>query len=278
MDILERITEHKKEEVTAANKRISLARLRTEAEKPRKVRPFKKRLIGPEKSEVNVIAEIKRASPSKGMICSDLNAAKYAVEYEQGGAAALSVLTDQRFFQGSVEDLQKAREATTLPVLRKDFLISSYQIYDSSALGADAVLLITRILSETQLSEYLKLCGELQMDALVEIHSETDLVKSTRAGAKLIGINNRNLSTFETDIETAIHLKSLLETDQTAVAESGIKSREDIEKICRSGIRNFLIGESLVRAKNPKAFLKSLIRAKPNEKKFSRKDAKTLRF
>ena len=258
-DILSKIVEHKKEEVAAANKRISLARLRTEAEKPRKVRPFKKRLMESERTKVNIIAEIKRASPSKGIICSDLDAADYAIAYEQGGAAALSVLTDQRFFQGSVEDLQKAREATTLPVLRKDFLISSYQIYESSALGADAVLLITRILSETQLSEYLKLCGELRMDALVEIHSEKDLAKATRAGAKLIGINNRNLSTFETNIETAIHLKSFFETDQTAVAESGIKCREDIEKISRSGIRNFLIGESLVRAKDPQVFLKSLL-------------------
>ena len=258
-DFLKIIVEHKKEEVAKAKRRLSESRLRIDALLPRKRRPFLKRLEQPGPSGVNIIAEIKRASPSKGVICPDLNPAIYASEYEKGGAAALSVLTDQPYFKGCVEDLKKAREATALPVLRKDFLISSYQIYESAALGADAVLLIVRILEQKQLSDYLNLCRELKMDALVEIYSENDLKAAILAGARLIGINNRDLSSFETNIETAIRMASLLEPDQVAVAASGIRTREDIEKIKDSGIWNFLIGESLVRAPNPREFLKSLM-------------------
>ena len=217
------------------------------------------RLAQPGPAGVNIIAEIKRSSPSKGPICPDLDPSALAEEYEQGGAAALSVLTDRPYFQGSPEDLKKARAATSLPVLRKDFLISSYQLYESSVLGADAVLLIARILSREQIRDYLDICKELNMDALVEIHSEEDLEAATVSGAKLIGINNRNLKTFETDIQTAIRLASLLEPDQIPVAASGIKSREDIEKNMRFGIRNFLIGESLVRSENPRVFLETLM-------------------
>ncbi|MBW2539670.1 MAG: indole-3-glycerol phosphate synthase TrpC [Deltaproteobacteria bacterium] len=258
-DILSKIVEHKKEEVAAARKRLPENRLRTEAMIPRKRRSFMNQLLQKGPSNVNIIAEIKRASPSKGPIQLDLDPVRYALEYEKGGAAALSVLTDQTYFKGNFEDLQKAREVSTLPVLRKDFMISSYQLYESSVLGADAVLLIVRILSQEQLRDYLNLSHELEMDAMVEIHSEKDFETATRAGAKLIGINNRNLSSFETNIDTAIRMSSLMEPYQTAVAASGIQKRKDIEKICASGIWNFLVGESLVRAENPKVFLKSLL-------------------
>lgn len=258
-DFLKIIVDHKKEEVIKAKKRLSENRLCADALLPRKRRPFLKRLEQPGPFGINIIAEIKRASPSKGLICPDLNPAIYASEYEKGGAAALSVLTDQAYFKGCVDDLKKAREATALPVLRKDFLISSYQIYESAALGADAVLLIVRILEQNQLTDYLNLCRELNIDALVEIHSENDLETATLAGARLIGINNRNLSSFETNIETSIRMASLLEPDQIAVAASGIRTREDIEKTKDSGIRNFLIGESLVRAPNSREFLRSLM-------------------
>jgi indole-3-glycerol phosphate synthase len=258
-DFLSKIVEHKKEEVAAAQKRIPENRLREEAILPCDRRPFAKRLEQPGPSGINIIAEIKRASPSRGLIRKDLDPAAYAVEYERGGAAAISVLTDQAYFQGSFEDLKQAREATTLPVLRKDFLISSYQIYESSVLGADAILLIVRILSQNQLQDYLSLARELKMDALVEIHSEKDLEAATRAGAKLIGINNRDLGSFKTNINTAVRLASLLEPDQVAVAASGITSREDIQTNKEMGIYNFLIGESLVRAENPAEFLRSLM-------------------
>ncbi len=258
-DSLKIIVEHKKEEIAAAQKIIPESKLRKEALIPRKRRPFFKKLKEPGLSGVNIIAEIKRASPSKGAICPDLNPAWLASEYELGGAAALSVLTEQKYFQGSLSDFVDARKATTLPVLRKDFLFTSYQLYESAVLGADAVLLIARILSKKQLRDYLILCDELKLDALVEIHSEDDLESATWAGAKLIGINNRNLRSFETDIQTAIRLASLLDPDQIPVAASGIQSRKDIEKNLKFGIKNFLIGESLIRAENPAAFLKSLI-------------------
>ena len=258
-DFLEIIVKHKKEEIVAAKKLIPESKLCNDAFTSMKRRPFLKKLEKPGTSGVNIIAEIKRASPSKGAICPDLNPAAYAQEYEKGGAAAISVLTDQHHFKGSFDDLKKVRESSTLPVLRKDFLISSYQIYESSVLGADAVLLIVRILSREQLRDYLKLCDELKVDALVEIHSEKDLESATLARARLIGINNRNLSSFETNIDTAIKLVSLLEPYQIAVAASGIQNRDDIVKNQRAGIWNFLIGESLVRAKNCQAFLKSLM-------------------
>jgi indole-3-glycerol phosphate synthase len=258
-DFLQIIVEDKKQEIAAAKHRFPEHVLREKARVPRKKRPFLQKLAQPGPSGANIIAEIKRASPSKGVICPDLNPATYAMEYERGGAAALSVLTDQPHFKGSIHDLENARQSTSLPVLRKDFLISSYQIFESAVMGADAILLIVRILDPEQLKDYLDLCNELHMDALVEIHSEKDIEKATRAGAKLIGINNRNLRSFETDIHTSIRMKSLLETDQIAVAASGIRSRKDIEKLSDSGIWNFLIGESLVRAHDPGAFLKSLL-------------------
>jgi indole-3-glycerol phosphate synthase len=258
-DFLQIIVEDKKQEIAAAKHRLPERLLREKARVPQKKRPFLQKLAQPGPSGANIIAEIKRASPSKGIICPDLNPVTYAVEYERGGAAALSVLTDQPHFKGSIQDLKSARQSTSLPVLRKDFLISSYQIFESAVMGADALLLIARILDPKQLKGYLDLCKDLHMDALVEIHSEKDIETATRAGAKLIGINNRNLRSFETDIHTSIRMKSLLEPDQVAVAASGIRSRKDIEKLKDSGIWNFLIGESLVRADNPGAFLKSLL-------------------
>jgi indole-3-glycerol phosphate synthase len=264
-DFLQIIVEDKKQEIAAAKHRLPERLLREKVKILQKRRSFLQKLAKPGRYGVNIIAEIKRASPSKGLICPDLNPVTYAVDYERGGAAALSVLTDRPHFKGSIQDLKNARESTTLPVLRKDFLISSYQIFESAVMGADAILLIVRILDPKQLKDYLNLCNDLQMDALVEIHSEKDIEKATRAGAELIGINNRNLRSFETDIHTSIRMKSLLEPDQVAVAASGIRSRKDIEKLKDSGIWNFLIGESLVRADNPSVFLKSLLGNNPPE-------------
>ena len=258
-DILSKIVETKKEEIVAAQRRLPEKQLFEQARLIRDQRSFLKKLKTPGPFGVNIIAEIKRASPSKGVIRPNLDPAALASEYEQGGAAALSVLTDHSYFKGSFDDFAKARKATTLPMLRKDFLISSYQIYESAVLGADAVLLIARILSREQVRDYLDICDELKIDALVEIHSEEDLKNATWAGAKLIGINNRNLRTFKTDINTAIRLASHFKSGQIAVAASGILGREDIIKNQRAGITNFLIGESLVRSENPRGFLKSLM-------------------
>jgi len=259
MNILQQIFEHKKQEIAKAKNRLPESELRGEAFSHRERRPFFKRLEKPGAAGINVIAEIKRASPSKGIIRPDLDVIKYASDYELGGASALSVLTDSRYFKGSVQDLKKARKTTSLPVLRKDFIISSYQIYESSLIGADAVLLIVRILSSQQLKDYIDLCIKIGIDVLVETHSKEDIEAAISAGAKLIGINNRNLSSFETDVEISARLASLLTPDLVAVAESGIKGCRDIEKLRDAGIWNFLIGESLVRASDTKAFLQTLL-------------------
>lgn len=258
-DFLTKIIADKKEEVAAARRSLPERLLRDKAATAQKRRMFFKKLEQPGPSGINIIAEIKRASPSKGEIRGDINPAIYASEYERGGAAALSVLTDRTYFKGSIKDFKAARQAVTIPVLRKDFLISTYQIYESAVMGADAVLLIARILSPNQLKDYLNLCNELNMDALVEINTKEDFETATNAGARLIGINNRDLSTFKTDINTTIRMASLVRPNQVVVAASGIKSRKEIEKILSSGIRNFLIGESLMRASNPHVFLKSLM-------------------
>ncbi len=257
-DFLNIIVDHKKKEVAAAKKKIPEKHLIEQAKLHQDKRPFYDTLKNPTPDQVNIIAEIKRASPSKGDICPNLDAAAYAATYEQGGASALSVLTDEKFFKGGFEDFTRARQATSLPMLRKDFLISSYQIYESKVLGADAVLLIVRILSREQLKDYLDLCGELNLDCLVEIHTLKDLENAVDANAKLIGINNRNLRSFETDISTAMTIASRLGPDQTPVAASGIRTRQDIQDNLKNSINTFLIGESLVRADDPAMFIKHL--------------------
>jgi indole-3-glycerol phosphate synthase len=259
-NILSKIIKVKKEEISANQKKIPEALLREKAFLDREKRPFLTQLATPGPSGINIIAEIKRASPSKGVFHPDLNPTRLAVDYEQGGAAALSVLTDEKHFIGSAEDLISARNATSLPVLRKDFLISSYQLYESAAMGADAVLLIVRILTAQQLTDYLDLCTGLDLDALVEVHSKKELETASDAGATLIGINNRNLVSFETTIDTAIRMAPLMEPHQIAVAASGIRTRDDILITKESGIFNYLIGESLVKSDNPKIFLRELLR------------------
>lgn len=258
-NFLNSILQHKKEEVAYAKKCFPENKLREKAIPLQTRRLFFQKLKKPGPSGINIIAEIKRASPSKGVIRQDLDPALYALAYENGGAAAISVLTDRIHFKGSADDLKKAKEVSSLPVLRKDFLISAYQIYESIVMGADAVLLIVRILSKNQIKDYLALCKELNIDALVEAHSENDLEIASWAGAELIGINNRNLSSFETNIENAVRMASFLSSNQIPVAASGIQSRDDILKIQHNGIFNFLVGESLVRAKNPLHFLKLLL-------------------
>ena len=261
-DFLKTITTHKREEVATAKKKISLETVRNDAEfqaRSGDKSVFFERLKQKKEGSVNIIAEIKRASPSKGDIKLNLNPGKLAKAYESSGAAAISVLTDNRFFKGSLQDLMEVKKASTIPILRKDFTISSYQIYESKIRCADAILLITRILDPDQLKDYLALAKELNLDALVEIHSEKDFETATLSGAKLIGINNRNLSSFETDTNTSTRLISLFEPDQVAVAASGIQDENDIKQYKKSGINCFLIGESLVRANDTGEFLKSLI-------------------
>ncbi|MFO7709452.1 MAG: indole-3-glycerol phosphate synthase TrpC [Desulfobacterales bacterium] len=257
-DILERIVAATRAQVDLARRRVPEKRLRAAAELRRDVRPFEAALRPPGPSGVNVIAEIKRASPSKGMIAAGLDPALLAADYAAGGAAALSVLTETEFFLGSAKDLAQARRACSLPVLRKDFIICPYQLYESAAMGADAVLLIVRILPERDLRRLIELAAGLGLASLVEVYSEQDLEAAGRAGAHLIGINNRNLSSFVTDLDHTLRLLPRLQPGQAAVAASGIRSRADVLRYRERGVYNFLIGESLVRSENPAGFLKWL--------------------
>lgn len=260
MTILDKIVADKQKEINQIEERVPLERLQAHiATSDWTPRGFYNRLMTPGPSGVNIIAEIKRASPSKGLICKHLNAGITAKEYEAGGAAAISVLTDTPYFKGSLADLRQVRKMVRLPVLRKEFIISEYQVYESRAAGADALLLIARILEASKLHALLCLTHELGMDALVEIHSEADYAAAHKAGAKLIGINNRNLATFDTDIQTAMNLANLLQSGEVPVAASGISSRSDIEKSMENGLFTFLIGESIVRANDRPTFIQKLI-------------------
>ena len=258
-DFLKEIVKRKNDDVAMARQKISQQRMIELAAPLKKGRPFSRRLDSPGPGGINIIAEIKRASPSKGAIRADLDPPTLAAQYERGGAAALSVLTDGPYFHGSLEDLEKAREAISLPVLRKEFIVSSYQLYESKVHGADAVLLITRILSTEKLANFLSICDKLELDALVEVCSPEDCTSATRAGARLIGINNRDLTSFQTDINKAMRLVSLLKPEQVAVAASGISCRADIQQNLNYGIYNFLVGESLVRSENPEKMLQQMI-------------------
>lgn len=260
-DILKKIAAAKQEEIAAAKRHEPERALRKRAEQRDSQRPFIARLRQAHADGIGIIAEIKRASPSKGIIRADIDAGDYAHRYEAGGAAAISVLTDSQFFKGSLDDLIAARENSNLPVLRKDFLISPYQLYESAAANADAVLLIVRMLSGKQLSGFLALCRDLKLDPLVEVHDAADLEKATASGAELIGINNRDLRTFKTDIAVATRLVSQFKSNQIPVAASGISTAEDIRATRKAGINIFLIGESIVRAEDTVGFLRDLIKA-----------------
>jgi len=257
-DFLQKVTSQKKKDVAAAIKIRPEEALVEAAEAKKDRNPFIERLKPTATGDIHVIAEIKRASPSKGDIWAELDPAKLAGAYEKGGAQAISVLTEPHWFKGSIADLQAVKAATQLPVLRKDFIVSSYQIFESAVIGADAVLLIAAILSPEALSRYLNICRRLNLDALVEVHRPAELEVVKSSGAKLIGINNRDLRTLKTDIQIAMDMAKRLDPGQIPVAASGIRTRADIEKSRNAGIHNFLIGEHLVGAKDPEKLLKTL--------------------
>lgn len=208
-----------------------------------------------------IIAEVKRGSPSRGLIRPDLDVALLVSAYEQGGAAAISVLTETNFFYAKSEDFQRAREQTSLPVLRKDFIWDPYQVYQSVAWGADAILLIVRILSDSGLVDLLALAEELGIDALVEVHNEVELNRAVESGAKIIGINNRDLNSFNVSLDTTLRLVTLLMPGKhIVVCESGIHSPDDISRVRRAGVHAFLIGEHLVNSDDPVSALRFLLK------------------
>jgi indole-3-glycerol phosphate synthase len=206
-----------------------------------------------------VIAEIKRASPSKGVLAADFDPAAIARLYQQGGAVALSVLTDEKHFQGSLSDLESARAAVPLPALRKDFTIDPYHVNQAAAYGADAILLIAAILSERQMRDFRELASRYRMAALVEVHDEDELEPAIASGARIIGVNNRNLHTFEVSLETSIRLADKIPADVVRVAESGIHSSADVERLRAAGYQAFLVGEHLMKSGDPVGALRALI-------------------
>ena len=219
---------------------------------------FSQAIIAP---GLSVVAEIKRASPSKGMLAPDLQVAETAVEYELNGAAALSVLTEERFFQGSLEDLQSVKKVTMLPVLRKDFLFDPYQILEARWAGADAVLLIMAILSDGQAIELASCAREFGLEILAEVHREEEIEKALEINADLIGINNRDLETFSVSLETTYRIYPLIPKEYPVIAESGVRSGSDLRALKKLGIDGVLIGEALVSAERPGEALKNLLTA-----------------
>jgi indole-3-glycerol phosphate synthase len=258
--ILDKITEHKRQEVASAKNRRSLASLqRGIDELEDQPRGFLRALRATADSDwTAIIAEVKKGSPSKGVIREDFDPLTIAETYQENGATCLSVLTDEHFFMGHLLYLAKIREVVNLPLLRKDFVCDPYQIYEARAAGADAVLLIAAMLDASQLAEYDALATELQLDVLLEVHDEAELEIALTTGCELIGINNRNLQTFETDLGTTERLLRLIPDNYFVVAESGIASRADVLRLQKAGAKGFLVGESLMREDDIGAKLKEL--------------------
>lgn len=243
---LEKILTVKKEEVEERRKRFPMAALVSMVNAALPVRDFFRALEG----NCRIIAEIKRSSPSRGKIREDLDPVAVGRIYASNGAAAVSVLTDGPFFGGRTGDLTEVREQLEIPVLRKDFIIDAYQIYETRAMGADAVLLIAAVLHDSRLADFVPLAKSLGLCPLVEVHDENDLERALNVDARVIGINNRDLRTFSTDIRTSLRLFPHIPPDRTVVSESGIKSRRDIERLMTIGVRIFLVGETLMAAED----------------------------
>ena len=243
--LLNRIVAQKREEVEQRKKSMPLSSLKEGIARRQTPLDLAAALGG---EHTRLIAEVKRASPSRGVLCPDFNPIELAKNYAQGGAAAISVLTEANYFEGSIDHLAAVREETCLPLLRKDFIFDPYQVYESKAYGADALLLIVAILSQEQLEELLSLSHSLGLICLVEVHSEDEVERALLSQAKIIGINNRDLNTFTVNINTTRRLRPLIPQERIVVSESGIRSRSDVEKLKGWGVNAVLVGEALVTA------------------------------
>ncbi len=258
-DILKRILDHKQQEIRDRQTSVSAADIRQQATAQPPGRGFYAAIHSrTETGKAAVIAEMKKASPSKGILRESFDPAAVARSYAAAGATCLSVLTDTAFFQGSDADLQAARTACDLPVLRKDFIIDPYQVYETRALGADCLLLIVAALNDTQLQELAWLAIDLGLDVLVEVHDREELERGLMLRTPLIGINNRDLRTFQTDIQTTLRLLPDMFHDRTVITESGIHTREDIALLRRHGVNAYLVGEAFMSADDPGARLAEL--------------------
>lgn len=258
-DILNQIVDVKRQEIAAALKKKSLAAMRADAESRVLTRDF----VGAMRAKMvagkaAVIAEIKKASPSKGVLRADFEPADIAQSYAENGAACLSVLTDRQFFQGQPDYLKQARASCELPVLRKDFMVDPYQIYESRAMGADCILLIAACLEDGQMAELEAIARSLDMAVLVEVHDAAELERALKLKTPLVGINNRNLRTFEVTLETTLSLRDRVPADRLLVTESGILGRADVQRMREAGVNAFLVGEAFMRAPDPGVALAEL--------------------
>jgi len=250
--ILKKIIDRKREEVAERSAKVSIAMLKEQikaASAPRGfVRAMEAKLAAGQSA---VIAEIKKASPSKGVIREDFHPAEIAASYERGGAACLSVLTDADFFQGCEAYLQQARTACSLPVIRKDFIVDPYQVYEARAIGADCILLIAAALNDTDMASLNSLAAELGLDVLIEVHNAEELARTLPLGNRLVGINNRNLHNFETTLQTTFDLLAEIGSEFLVVTESSIHTAEDVAAMRSKGVNAFLVGEAFMRAEEP---------------------------
>ena len=254
--MLNQIIAEKREEVEQRKRDIPLSSLKERLARRQAPLDFAFALSG---GNTKLIAEVKKASPSRGLLCPDFNPVELAKTYAHAGASAISVLTEANYFQGSIEHLAAIRKEVGLPLLRKDFIFDRYQIYESGACGADALLLIVAILSQEQLEELLSLSHSLGLSCLVEIHNEAEVERALLSGAEIIGINNRDLNTFTVDINTTHRLRPLVTGERIVVSESGIRSREDVERLKEWGVNAVLVGEALVTAGDTPTMIRKLI-------------------
>jgi indole-3-glycerol phosphate synthase len=255
-DILNKILATKAEEIAAAQARLPLAQVQALAAQQAPARDFTAAIRSKIASgKAAVIAEIKKASPSKGVIRADFKPAEIAASYEQGGAACLSVLTDEQYFQGSADYLKQARAACQLPVLRKDFMIDAYQVYEARAMGADCILLIAAALTLAQMQQLESVAHSLGMAVLVEVHNGEELAQALQLSTPLLGINNRNLRTFEVTLDTTLGLLGNIASDKIVVTESGIFSADDVKLMRDHAVHTFLVGEAFMRQEDPGAEL-----------------------
>jgi indole-3-glycerol phosphate synthase len=255
--ILDDITAYKKEELAETKRRHPFADVKARVAGAEPVRGFGKALTS--EDGISLIAEVKKASPSKGVIRTDFDPVAIAGTYEKSGASCISVLTEQKYFQGKLEYLGAIRKIVRIPLLRKDFIVDEYQIHEARAAGADAILLIAACLDKGQLEDYIGIAQQLGLDVLVESHTYRELDKSLLAGAMLVGINNRDLMTFTVSLQTTLDLVKDIPDDRTIVSESGIKTREDVMNLQKAGVDAILVGESLVREKDIEKKVKELL-------------------
>ncbi len=255
--ILDEIVNNKLNEIARRKKEVPLAVLKSKLAASIPTRNFRKAISSP--TEINIIAEIKRASPSAGVIIKDFSLEELAIIYEKNGALALSILTDQKFFRGELEDLKKTRKTSSLPILAKEFMVDEYQIYEARISGADAILLIARILDREKLRQYLDLASQLDLDCLVEIHTEEEWRKIKDLSVEIVGINNRNLENLKVDLKTSFNLIKKIPLDKIVVSESGINNEKDICRLREAGVNAFLIGEALLKSENVGEKLRELL-------------------